>query len=248
MAFAEGTTTEQGKQPYKYNNKELDDRAGLNWYDYSARMKDDWGFTTQDPLSEKFYNWSPYVYCYNNPMKFIDPDGKDPKNPKHWAQFGKDIWNATKIMFSVGMQAAAEWKSGTSTVGLNLNAGSMDLIGSDNGELAPGKLTPQINQEFEIGVGVVGVGFSKSVKETGNNTSTLEKTVSIGTVLVEQVHTTTIETSKNAKGEYVETKSTSENTTRVPDVGGKIAGLVGVELKVDLNKIWEALGNLINKK
>lgn len=250
MAFAEGTTTEQGKQPYKYNGKELDQSHGLNQYDYQARFYDTGynRFTTQDPLSEKFYNWSPYVYCYNNPMKFIDPDGKDPKNPKHWAQFGKDIWNATKIMFSVGMQAAAEWKSGTSTVGLNLNAGSMDLIGSDNGELAPGKLTPQINQEFEIGVGVVGVGFSKSVKETGNNTSTLEKTVSIGTVLVEQVHTTTIETSKNAKGEYVETKSTSENTTRVPDVGGKIAGLVGVELKVDLNKIWEALGNLINKK
>uniref|UniRef100_UPI0026039035 RHS repeat domain-containing protein n=1 Tax=uncultured Dysgonomonas sp. TaxID=206096 RepID=UPI0026039035 len=33
-------------------------------------------FTTPDPLSEKFYNWSPYVYCYNNPMKFVDKDGK----------------------------------------------------------------------------------------------------------------------------------------------------------------------------
>lgn len=33
-------------------------------------------FPTMDPLSEKFYSWSPYVYCYNNPIKFVDKDGK----------------------------------------------------------------------------------------------------------------------------------------------------------------------------
>ena len=33
-AFAEGTTAEQGKQPYKYNGKELDQMHGLNMYDY----------------------------------------------------------------------------------------------------------------------------------------------------------------------------------------------------------------------
>nr|WP_297164870.1 DUF6443 domain-containing protein [uncultured Dysgonomonas sp.] len=75
ISFAESTGQE--KQPYKYNNKELDDRAGLNWYDYSARMKDDWGFTTQDPHSENYYSWSPYVYVGNNPMNLIDPNGKD---------------------------------------------------------------------------------------------------------------------------------------------------------------------------
>ncbi|WP_051697969.1 RHS repeat domain-containing protein [Prevotella sp. 10(H)] len=78
-AFAENSTTEQGKQPYKYNGKELDQMHGLNMYDYSARFYDSGigRFSTVDPLAEEFYSWSPYVYCYNNPIKFIDPTGMD---------------------------------------------------------------------------------------------------------------------------------------------------------------------------
>ena len=66
-------------QPYKYNGKELDAKAGLNWYDYGARHYDAalGRFTTIDPLSNNHYGISPYSYCMNNPMKFIDPDGKD---------------------------------------------------------------------------------------------------------------------------------------------------------------------------
>ena len=66
-------------QPYKYNGKELDRKGGLDWYDYGARHYDSvlgrWNGV--DPSCEKRYSWSPYVYCKNNPVLRIDPDGKD---------------------------------------------------------------------------------------------------------------------------------------------------------------------------
>jgi hypothetical protein len=31
-----------------------------------------------DPLAEKYYNISPYAYCLNNPMRYIDPTGMGP--------------------------------------------------------------------------------------------------------------------------------------------------------------------------
>ena len=31
-----------------------------------------------DPMAEKYYSISPYAYCGNNPVKFVDPDGKVP--------------------------------------------------------------------------------------------------------------------------------------------------------------------------
>ncbi|NDV79989.1 RHS repeat domain-containing protein, partial [Dysgonomonas sp. 511] len=100
MAFADNENEEV--QPYKYNGKELDRKHGLNWYDYSARYYDSTvpRFTTVDPLAEKYYSISPYVYCLNNPLKFIDPDGKEAKekpiklfSPKDDSKFSKSADN-----------------------------------------------------------------------------------------------------------------------------------------------------------
>lgn len=62
---------------YRYNSKEFQDELGLNWYDYQARNYDPalGRWMSIDPLAEESRRWSPYTYCYNNPVYFIDPDG-----------------------------------------------------------------------------------------------------------------------------------------------------------------------------
>ncbi|OUD23965.1 RHS repeat-associated core domain-containing protein, partial [Flavobacterium psychrophilum] len=66
------------KSPYLFNGKELDRETNLSFY--GARYLD---MKTSlwlniDPLAEKFPGWSPYSFCYNNPMRFTDPTGMAP--------------------------------------------------------------------------------------------------------------------------------------------------------------------------
>ena len=65
-------------QPYKYNGKEFDRMHGLNTYDYGARQYNPAfpSWDRIDPLAEEYYSVSPYAYCNNNPIRFIDPDGR----------------------------------------------------------------------------------------------------------------------------------------------------------------------------
>ena len=98
-----GESTGNTVQRFRYNDKEFDRTHGIDWYDYGARhMTPDAGrFTTIDPLAEKYYDISPYAYCANNPLFFIDPTGKDPGDyfdsiDKAALDFGK-FYNALSI-------------------------------------------------------------------------------------------------------------------------------------------------------
>ena len=53
--------------------------ANIPLLDFGARMYNPTiaRWTTADPLSEKYYGISPYVYCLGNPISIIDPNGMD---------------------------------------------------------------------------------------------------------------------------------------------------------------------------
>ena len=60
---------------YSFNAKELDEETGM--YYYEARYYKPPVFTSRDPMFEKYFWMTPYAYCANNPVKYVDPSGRN---------------------------------------------------------------------------------------------------------------------------------------------------------------------------
>jgi RHS repeat-associated protein len=72
-------TISSNASPYQYSGKEMLAFNGYNMNDYGARYYDAalGRWNVMDELSEKYHSFSCYNFVVNNPMKYIDPDGKE---------------------------------------------------------------------------------------------------------------------------------------------------------------------------
>ena len=64
---------------YQYNGKESQDlEFSLPTLDYGARhySPSTARWLSPDPLAETYYNLSPYAFCGNDPVNYVDPDGR----------------------------------------------------------------------------------------------------------------------------------------------------------------------------
>ena len=70
FANVESRESDHATQPYKYIGKELDRTHGARHYDPVTGR-----WNVMDALAEKYYAWSPYVSCLDNPIIGLDVDG-----------------------------------------------------------------------------------------------------------------------------------------------------------------------------
>ena len=72
---------------------------------------------TPDPLSEKYYGISPYAFCNNNPVNFVDPDGEAIGLIVDVISIGCGIYNLTKNI--IAGNASEAW-SDAAGIGVDL--------------------------------------------------------------------------------------------------------------------------------
>ncbi len=62
---------------YTFSAKERDTETGLSYFGSRYYSRDLSIWLSIDPMSDKYPHQSNYVYCSNNPLKVIDPNGED---------------------------------------------------------------------------------------------------------------------------------------------------------------------------
>ena len=76
--------------PQSFTGKERDSETGFSYF--GARYYDSdvlTGWLSEDPLADKYPSLSPYNYCAWNPVKLVDPDGRECGD--YYDKFGKYI-------------------------------------------------------------------------------------------------------------------------------------------------------------
>jgi RHS repeat-associated protein len=142
LPWAESTGIGAGVQSQKYNGKEFVEMHGYDTYDYGARgLYPAIGrFTSVDILAEMYYSISPYAYCLNNPIRYVDPNGMWPTrkvvdNGRIGSRFGPRIHPVT------GRSTTHKGQDFPAPIGSNVHAAAEGIVTNVNYQFNPKKGT-----------------------------------------------------------------------------------------------------------
>ena len=107
---------------YSFSGKERDRETGLSYFGARYYDSDLSIWLSVDPLADKLPHQSPYVYCSNNPIGRVDPDGM--LDDDYFNQYGKYLGSDNSSTDKVRIIKQETWDQVKDNISYKGNDGS----------------------------------------------------------------------------------------------------------------------------